>query len=193
MRVAVLGILVAGLTAGAAQAAPAESGGWADRPATPREAGRTPDSADILSQRNARPMRLTYVTRSRWTNEGWVRIFVDLDNRVRTGDQVSYFAAYVFETPLHIEDAPAPAAARVSQLTVRCSTLSYRFDATIVLGEQLETLRETRDDPVWRPVNRDNAGDVMELETVCEAPEGADGGRVFTSIDAAIAFARGRR
>ena len=89
-------------------------------------------------------------------------------------------------SPVIIDEAQyAPALFR--HLKVAIDADRGRNGRFLLTGSQRFTLMKGVSDSLAGRV------DVMELETVCEAPEGADGGRVFTSIDAAIAFARGRR
>jgi hypothetical protein len=178
------GLLIAltATTAAAAPTAPAAP----HAPAPPAPAARAPT-------RVPDHVRLFYVTRASWGGDGGVSVFVDLANRHRVGDRVTYYAAYVLERPHPIHGALADVAVEIVQVTVLCSSRRYRFDGSVLVGTQGQGLIENGPDPSYLTVDPANQADVTEIRTVCEPPASPPAGLVFDNLGAAVIFAASLR
>jgi hypothetical protein len=155
----------------------------APRPA-PRSAQQTPDF-------NA--MRLFYVTRASWRNDGGVSVFVDLANRRRVGDRVTYYAIYVLERPHPMHGSVGNVAVQMAQITVQCSQRRYRFDQALLVGEYGQPLMQLQGSADYSRLDESIAADVLEIRTICNPPANPPERLVFETLSAALTFARSIR
>ena len=168
---------------------PADAQSRRERPRTaPRVAPRgIPATPDLGS------LRLLYVTRASWRDDGGVSVFVDLNNRTRVGDRVTYYAIYVLERPHPMRGSTANVAVELAQITVQCGQQRYRFDQALLIGEYGQPLLQLQGEPAFTRLDPANAADVQEVRTVCQPPANPPERLVFDTITAALLFARSIR
>ncbi len=134
-------------------------------------------------------LRLLFVTRQNWREEGWVAAFIDLAGRRRTGDEVTYYAAYVLESPRRAWGSAAPAKLILTNVTVRCRTMRYRFNGSVIVGPRGEIVGATDASTTFNTVDPANASDLLEIRTACTPPEPPPRRHVFETLDAAMRYA----